>query len=31
MENMRKSIEFCLEDDDLDDHSEFFGVQKIDV
>ncbi len=31
MDNMRKSIEFCLENDDLDDHSEFLGVQKIDV
>ena len=31
MENMSKSIEFCLEDDDLDDHSEFLGVQKMDV
>ena len=31
MENMHKSIEYCLEDDDLEDHSEFLGVQKIEV
>ena len=31
MENMHKSIEYCLEDDDLEDHSQFLGVQKIEV
>ena len=31
MENMRKSIGFCLEYDDLEDHSEFLGVQQIEA
>ena len=29
--NIRKTIEFCLEDDDLDDRCEFLGVHKIEV
>ena len=31
MKNMRKTIEYCLEDDDLDDRSQFIGVHKIEV
>ncbi len=31
MKNMRKTIQACLEHDDLDDHSEFIGVQKIEI
>lgn len=31
MRNMRETIKFCLEDDDLEINSEFLGVQKIEV
>ena len=31
MKNIRQSIEFCLDDDDLEDCSEFLGVQKIEI
>ena len=31
MKNMRKSIETCMVDDDLDNHSRFVGVYKVEV
>ncbi len=31
MKNMRKSIESCLEDDDLENNAQFIGVYKVEV
>ena len=31
IKNMRETIKYCLEEDDLDDRSEFIGVYKIEV
>ena len=31
MRNMRETIKYCLEDDDLEINSEFLGVQKISI
>ena len=31
MNNMRKTIEYCLQDDDLENNARFIGVYKVEV